>query len=61
MRRLALPSAVVRSSKLGCRASPKGTFSISTHACRVPVSAARKTRADHAAADDGDVDLERGR
>src|SRR5215469_6110902 len=40
IRRLTLPSAVVRSSKLGCASAPNGTLSTSNSRRPVPVSAA---------------------
>ena len=61
MRRLALPSAVVRSSKLGCAALANGTLSISSDAHAAADQRRGEAGADHAAADDGDVDRGSGR
>ena len=55
MRRAPLPSAVVRSSKLGCAALSGATASIEQHPQRRVLQRQRQTRAHHAAADDGDI------
>ena len=59
MRRLPFDNAVVRSSKLGCDAASCGTASMSADAHAEPLERDGKTRADHAAADDGDVEPSR--
>ncbi len=56
MRRLPFDSAVVRSSKLGCDAESCGTASISATRTIESLQRDGQAGADHAAADDGDVE-----